>query len=581
MRGFHAFFHGLALSLLLIAVMGSQALGQQEIQAESVQGELIVKYRTGLARTAQESSLAAAGLEVVHYYSALNIFHCKVKPGVTVQAAIEAYENDPNVEYVEPNYIYHTMARRTPPITPNDPRFGRLWGLNNSNDADIDAPEAWDVTTGSRDILVAIIDTGVDYDHEDLKDNIWHNPGETGGGKENNGVDDDGNGYVDDWRGWNFIFKTNDPWDDNGHGTHVAGTVGAVGNNGKGVVGVNWQVSILPLKFLDRNGSGTLADAIPAIIYAADMGAHVLSNSWGGGGFSQALKDAIEYARSKGALFVAAAGNESNDNDRSANYPSNYDVDNVVAVAASDRNDKMASFSNYGETTVDLAAPGVNIWSTKPRDLYQSLNGTSMATPHVSGVAALIWSKFPNLTYRQVFIRLMGSVDRKSAFIGKTVTGGRLNAAKALSTDPLVGFVTQWKNTADTSGPYIVTAEATDDGSIASVKLVYSLNGGASQSVTMQNVGTDTYKASIPRQPLETDISYYVEATDDAGNTGRSHTIRFRITTKPPDGGGCCGALGFSYNDADSVPEKGVFAALNVAFLMGLVWLAGKKRRRK
>ncbi len=577
MRGFPVF---LSCLIGLIFCISSQAYAQQTVQAEAVPGELIVKYRPGFGIAQMENRLSSHGLEIIHYYPQVNLYHCKVKPDVSIEAAVQNCENDPDIIYAEPNYIYHTMTRQGPTVTPNDPRFDRLWGLNNGNDADIDAPEAWEVTTGSRDILVAIIDTGVDYDHEDLKDNIWHNPGETGDGKETNGVDDDGNGYVDDWRGWNFILKSNDPWDDNGHGTHVAGTVGAVGNNGKGVVGVNWQVSLMPLKFLDRNGSGTLADAIPAIIYAADMGAHVLSNSWGGGGFSQALKDAIEYARGKGALFVAAAGNESNDNDRSANYPSNYEVDNVVAVAASDQGDRLANFSNYGETTVDLAAPGVNILSTKPRDQYQSLNGTSMATPHVSGVAALIWAKYPNLTYRQVFIRLMGSVDRKSAFIGRTVTGGRLNAAKALSTNPLVGFVTQWKNTPDTSGPYQIIAEVTDDGSIATVKLVYSLNGGSSQSVTMQNVGTDTYSGSIPGQPLETNIAYYVEATDDAGNTGRSHTVNFRITTEPSDGNGCCGALGFSFNGAESVPEKGMLAALNVAFLMGLVWLVGRRRRK-
>ncbi|RMD98612.1 MAG: hypothetical protein D6814_07200, partial [Calditrichaeota bacterium] len=299
MRGFTQLLLGMT-AIGVILSFGGQTLQAQQAKAEFVPGELIVKYKPGVSSSQQQASLTNAGIEVVHYYKEIGVSHCKVRQGVSYQAALQACKSDPSVEYAEPNYIYHATPVKMPnPRTPNDPRFRDLWGLNNGNDADIDAPEAWDVQTGSKDILVAIIDTGVDYDHEDLKDNIWHNPGESGNGKENNGVDDDGNGFVDDFRGWNFIFNKNDPFDDNGHGTHVAGTVGAVGDNGKGVVGVNWHVSILPLKFLDRNGSGSLSDVIPAIIYAANMGARVMSNSWGGGGFSQALKDAIEFARDK------------------------------------------------------------------------------------------------------------------------------------------------------------------------------------------------------------------------------------------------------------------------------------------
>ncbi len=561
---------------------------QIQFQGEYRENELLVKYKAGISRAQALSSLANNGLEVVEYYPQIGVSLGRVREGTTFHAAVEACQNDPAIEYVEPNYIYHIIttekapaaATAAMPLTPNDPRFRDLWGFNQSNDRDIDAPEAWDIQTGKKEIIVAIIDTGIDYDHEDLKENIWLNPGESGNGKENNGVDDDGNGFVDDYRGWNFIFDSNDPWDDNGHGTHVAGTVGAVGNNGKGVVGVNWRVSLMPLKFLDREGSGSLSDAIQAILYAADNGAHVMSNSWGGGGFSQALKDAIEYARSKNALFVAAAGNDSNNNDRSANYPSNYEVPNVVAVAATDRGDNLASFSNYGETTVDLAAPGVSILSCAPRDRYQLLSGTSMATPHVSGAAALILAQYPNLNYRQVLIRILGTVDRKSNLAGRMVTGGRLNVARALTTDPVVALVTPWKNTPDTSGPYKVSAEAIDDGGIAQMNLHYSLNGGAENVVPMQQIGPDKYEAAIPGQPLETTIAYFVEATDNAGNKTRSRTFSFRITTEPANGGNCCGALGFSMEKNTHIGTRAFLAVANLLVLIGIIGAAGRIRRK-
>ena len=351
-----------------------------------------------------------------------------------VDRALAALHKDPRVEYAEYNYrLYAT-------ILPNDARFGELWGLHNTGqstgtpDADIDAELAWDTTTGSADIVVGVIDTGIDYNHEDLAANMWVNPGEIAG----NGVDDDGNGYIDDVHGINAITGTGDPMDDNDHGSHCAGTIGAVGGNGIGVAGVNWTVSLVGMKFLSAAGSGNTADAIESVNYGvalrnAGVNLRVLSNSWGGGGFSQALSDAITSANNAGILFVAAAGNSSSNNDISPHYPSSYDVPNVVAVASTDRNDNMSSFSSFGATSVDLGAPGSAILSTTPGNLYQTFSGTSMATPHVSGAAALLLSQNDTLTVAELKNILMSSGDPIAALSGTTVSGNRLNVNNALA----------------------------------------------------------------------------------------------------------------------------------------------------
>ena len=279
-------------------------------------------------------------------------------------------------------------------LVPNDERFMDLWGLKNTGNeggvagADIAVTHAWEQTTGSRDVTVAVIDTGVDYNHPDLKNNIWQNSGElgvdaNGEDKRTNGVDDDGNGYVDDWHGWDAYNSDNDPMDGHSHGTHCAGTIGAEGDNEIGVVGVNWKVSIIPVKIFSDKGSTSTDAIVRGISYANTVGAHVQSNSWGGGSFSEAVYDVITEARDVGAVFVAASGNNyGNDNDTRPFYPSSYDVDNIVSVASIDKKNRLSSFSNKGPTSVDVAAPGSNILSTVPNNAYASKSGTSMATPH-------------------------------------------------------------------------------------------------------------------------------------------------------------------------------------------------------
>jgi len=434
----------LVVLCLLTLIFSAQV--KQGKKPEAVPGEFIVKWKTDVPSPIINTLMHSMSATLVDSFPEIGVSLVRVPPAAPNVLTL----SNPRIEYIEPNYIYRTS------IVPNDPQYGELWGMNNTgqtggtNDADLDAPEAWDTQTGSDSTLIAVIDTGVDYNHPDLAANIWTNPGETPG----DNIDNDNNGYVDDVRGWDFANNDNDPMDDNLHGTHVAGTIGAIGNNGVGVAGVNWRVKIMPLKFLDRDGFGTLANAIAAILYGAKQKARVMNNSWGSRGSSQALLDAINVANTAGALFVAAAGNDGtdNDNDATPNYPSNYGLPNVVAVAAIDHKGNLAVFdngggicgcggdnvsglpgSNFGATTVDLAAPGKDILSTAPNNDYMKLSGTSMATPHVSGVAGLLFSQFPTWTHLQVKARLLSTVETSPGLQGKMVTGGRVNAQRALS----------------------------------------------------------------------------------------------------------------------------------------------------
>lgn len=336
-------------------------------------------------------------------------------------------------DYVEPDYLQYAYA------VPSDTAFadGTLWGLRNEGQnggvagADIDVVRAWDLTTGSSAVVVGIIDTGLRYTHQELAAQAWTNSGEIAG----DGIDNDGNGYVDDVHGINAITGSGDPMDDNGHGTHCAGTIGASANDAGPIVGVCWNVRLMGLKFLNSGGSGATSDAIKCIEYALSQGVRILSNSWGGGGYSQALYDAILAARDQGCLFVAAAGNAAFDTDRYVNFPSCYAVDNIVAVAALDRTDSLAGFTNTGLTTVDIGAPGVDIFSSlgSGDTAYTSMSGTSMATPHVSGVAALILAHYPGLSLEKLRHRLIGSSRPVESLRGYSAAVGAVDAYNALT----------------------------------------------------------------------------------------------------------------------------------------------------
>ena len=351
-----------------------------------------------------------------------------------LHSAIKEYESNPDVLYAEPDYEISVIPDQTGPViqdsrstailsTPDDARFSEQWDFNNlgqsggTPDADIDAPEAWDISTGSHTVIVAVPDTGVFYNHEDLSSNIWTNTKEIPG----NGIDDDLNGYVDDVHGWDFVNNDNDPSDDVNHGTHCAGTIGATGNNAIGVAGVNWRVKIMPLKILNSSGYGNTSDAIKAFEYARVNGAAVISNSWGREPYSQAMKDAIDESP---AVVVFAAGNDGNNTDVTPHYPSSYTSPNIISVAATDNRDSLASFSNYGTNSVDLAAPGANILSTNMfAGSYAFKSGTSMAAPHVAGVAALIKSMNQSLTPAEIKKIILDTVDAKASLNGKVLTG--------------------------------------------------------------------------------------------------------------------------------------------------------------
>lgn len=397
--------------------------------AEHVAGEYVIQLKKNaplqsMAMTSLQASLGAHQLKIVSQ----NINTVLVQRSVveSAESVIQELKSHPMVAVAEPNYIYRAS------LLPNDSRLGELWGLLNQNKAaggvDIDAEKAWDITTGSRDIVVAVIDTGINYKDPELMNNMWINEAEANGQP---GVDDDGNGFIDDIYGYDFANNDGDPMDDNNHGSHCAGTIGAEGNNGIGVVGVNWQVKMMALKFLKGNGGGTLEGAIQAIDYATAQNVDIMSNSWGGGGASETLKAAIERAEQAGILFVAAAGNNRSNNDIQPMYPASYEVSNVVSVAAVGSRGELASFSNYGKTTVDIAAPGVDILSTGKSDLIK-LSGTSMATPHVSGVAALLLAKNPDMTYAEMQER-MYRTSTPSAILRSKIANGLLNAYNALA----------------------------------------------------------------------------------------------------------------------------------------------------
>jgi len=357
-----------------------------------------------------------------------------VAPGVSAEGMRAWAGRTQTIVSIEPDRALSTLA------IPNDASFGTLWGLNNSGrspgvgNSDINAPEAWETTTGSRSVVVAVIDSGVDYTHPDLAANVWTNPREVAG----DGIDNDANGFVDDVRGWDFANADADPMDDDGHGTHVSGTIGAVGNNAIGVTGVNWRVSIMGLKFLDAEGNGYTSDAVAAVKYATrmrrDFGVNVvaINASWGGETRSTALANAIAAAGRAGILFVTAAGNESSNNDRTPSYPANLSDDSVIAVAATNHSNRLAAFSNYGSTTVDLAAPGVGILSTVPGGGYASFSGTSMATPYVTGTVALMAAANPRATAAEIRSALLSTVTPVAALSGKVATGGLLDAAAAV-----------------------------------------------------------------------------------------------------------------------------------------------------
>ncbi|QOJ01725.1 MAG: S8 family serine peptidase [Phycisphaeraceae bacterium] len=475
---------------------------------------VLVRFEEGVAAVDVDAVAALLDGEVLQRYTLVpGLVHMEV--GVGADAAMEILRAWPGVEYAEPDWFVTKSAM------PNDPWVSRCWGLHNTGQtvngdpgtagADIDAPEAWDIFRGNPNFVVGVIDTGIQRTHPDLQANIWTNTGEIAG----NGIDDDGNGYIDDTWGWNFVSNNNNPNDDNNHGTHCAGTIGAVGNNGVGIVGVNWNVKMAGLKFLNSGGSGSISAALSALQYCTRMNIKVSNNSWGGGGYSSSFFTALENSKSVGHLFVAAAGNGGTNNDASPSYPASYTNDNVIAVAATDNDDRLASFSQYGATSVDIGAPGVNVYSTIRNGSYAYFNGTSMATPHVAGVVALVYGQNTAWTYQQVRSRILSTARPIAALNGRCVTGGVVNARMAVvsnNTPPVVNVASPTNNASYAGGSNVLlsaTASDTQDGNLTgSIVWTSSLHGvigtGGTVNIAALMPGTHVITASATDSMLAT-----------------------------------------------------------------------------
>jgi PKD repeat protein len=461
--------------------------------------------------------------------------------GVSVESLLAEVRAESGV--IQANYDYKIYLT----ATPNDPRFGELWGLHNNDDMDIDAPEAWDLGTGSSDVVVAVIDTGVDYTHQDLAANMWKNPLEI----PDNGVDDDNNGYIDDEYGIDVAYGDTDPMGDHYHGTHCAGTIGAKGNNGVGVVGVNWDVKIMALKLFDSSGSAYTSRAVACYEYLIDQkqkGHNIVavSNSWGGGDPIQELFDIIVLAGENGILSVCAAGNASEDNDVIPHYPSGYDTEYVIAVAATNSDDDLASFSHWGATTVDLGAPGTGILSCEPGDSYRIASGTSMATPHVSGAVAMVASHYPNDTALQRKSRIMNSVDPLTSLSGKCVSGGRLNLFNAVQTGGLIAPDFSFTKNGDLTRVFTDTSNASgctisgwswnfgDGGTSAEQNPTHTYAVEGWYDVTLTVTGDNDASAGVtksvwagPNKAPTADFSY---------KSGTNMSIQFTDLSSDPDG---------------------------------------------
>jgi subtilisin family serine protease len=508
-----------------------------EATPEAVPGQLVVGFKPTATDQQQEKAVKKAGGTIADKIDSIDGALVSVDPG-EVDSAAQELARQRTVQYVEPNYVVHSNR------LPDDHLFGEQWALHNVGQnggtagADIHATDAWELTTGAN-VTVAVIDTGVDYTHGDLSPNIWNNPSDPP-----NGVDDDHNGFVDDTHGADFVSEDANPMDDAGHGTHVAGIIGAKGNNGAGIAGVNWDVKVMALKFLDKDGQGNTADAANAIDYAVSHGARVINASWGGPALSQALYQAVRRAGDQGVTFVAAAGNDGQNADVKPDYPAGFDLPNVISVAATDASDSLVDFSNYGASSVDLAAPGDDIESTVPKIVdpsgYASFSGTSMATPFVTGAVALYLSRFPEASGDQARTAILQSVDKLPALAGKVATGGRLDVARALGFTAAPGQTPSVDRTPPS--PFALLRPhnrrhvkrralrftwqpARDSGGIKYYKLY--MNGRAVKTVRDKDgPGGKDPKPSVRARLRGGRHRWFVRAWDYAGNRRTSRTFR-------------------------------------------------------
>ena len=424
------------ISLLIILLLPAAMVSGQQQEKGVVPDEILVKFRSGTSVDLARNINSQSDGVLLEKLGSPGWQRVKLPAGSKLNSVVARYLDTGQVEAVQPNYYYHLLN------TPNDANFGTMYGMTR-----ISAPQAWDLTTGSPTVVIANIDTGAKYTHEDLAANMWTNSGEI----NNNGLDDDGNGFVDDFFGYDFFFNDADPLDENGHGTHTSGTLGAVGNNTIGVVGVNWNVRIMTIKIYDSDGFGTtsamLINAYNYVRMMKERGVNirVTNNSYGGCdeacGYDQATKDAIDALGNAGVLQVFASGNDGRNIDNLPSFPASYTSPSIMSVANSNSSDNRNGSSNFGVVSVDLAAPGTSILSTVNNgSVYGTLTGTSMSTPHVAGAAALLSAFNPALSPASLKATLMNSADVLAQWNGLVKTGGRLNVAQALQSQTVCNF---------------------------------------------------------------------------------------------------------------------------------------------
>ena len=462
--------------------------------------ELFVRFQPTASASLEASAIRAVGATTRTTYPD-GVILLQVGGGSGVASAVRQLEANPFVVYAQADLMIHSEAAQ---VIPNEQSFPYTWGLNDTDNVDIDAPEAWSVTTGTPSTIVAVLDTGLDLSNPDFAGRIWTNP-----------VNDAAQGYPNDVHGWNFVANNNNISDNNGHGTHVTSILAATGNNGTGIAGVDWQTQIMPVKFLDSNGNGTTDAAVSAIIYAVNHGARVINASWGGLDFTQPLYDAISYANAHNVVFVTAAGNDGTDNDVVPSVPATFRLPNELSIAAVDANGQLASFSNYGPQTVDIAAPGVDILGDYPTNFssngLQLLSGTSMSTAFVSGVAALVAGQFPNLTAAQIVQRIDASAKPLPGLAGQIITGGIVDAYQALTltVTPSAGSVS--------GAPALSPNSETDpvvQATILSSDEFLTNNGG-----TAQGFVTGLYLDLLDRSPDPGGLAYWTNLYQSGTST--------------------------------------------------------------
>ena len=482
---------------------------EHALSHEHVPNALFVRFNSNASAEVQDDLLAVVGGSIREsFWLVPGLVSIDTSLPVDEALAILARRSDA-IDYVEPIYVVHAFEN-----IPNDPQYGALYGM-----PQIRANLAWDEHTGDQDFVIAIIDTGLDYNHQDITGNAWTNPGEIQG----NGQDDDGNGYVDDIHGYDFSNNDSDPYDDNSHGTHCGGTIGGQGNNGVGVVGVNWNCRLVGVKFLSGGGSGSTEGAIASVQYCAANQFKVSNNSWGGGGFSQSLYDGIQNAGDQfGHVFVAAAGNSGSNG---ASYPAAYDCTNIISVAASDSNENRASFSQYHAIEVDLAAPGVDVVSSVPGNGYDSYSGTSMATPHVAGGVGLVYSVMGESSAEEIIDLILSTVRPVSAWNGLTATGGILDVNAALEGSflgPRFELTSTVPAELDPNTTLDVTATLDPREDVitpGSVQLYYRNTLGGWSSTEMAMGGLGTYSATVPAYDCDQASGFFLSCQGETAGT--------------------------------------------------------------